>query len=216
MLGSAAARSHQSSAPVSPYVEPIESCCGPTEEIGLLRTTEALCQQLARIPKHWVAVGALVDREIALKHGARRSERRNASLNVWPPGSCQHLGGWRIGVLVEAKPAEAHAKSAELDPHVLAFSEPLDGRRPAGKNLAPLAAVDTDSDRTAAVIEDNPCIWKFARQVCQLVDLRMIKPGIKGQAEAAKDSDSLAETVVSQQAGRRAVAGLRTDASASP
>src|SRR6202040_551183 len=47
MLGSAAARSHQSSAPVSPYAEPIESCCGPTEEIGLLQTTEALCQQLA-------------------------------------------------------------------------------------------------------------------------------------------------------------------------
>jgi hypothetical protein len=42
----------------------------------------------------------------------------------------------------------------------------------------------------------------------ELVDLRMIKPGIKGQAEAAKDSKSLAETVASQQAGRRAVSRI--------
>src|SRR6202022_3102472 len=109
-------------------VEPIESCCRPAEEVSFLRTAEALCQQLACIPEHLVAVGALVDREIALKHGARRSERRDASLNVGPPGNCQYLGGRRIGVPGEANPAETHAKSADLDPHVLAFSEPLDGR----------------------------------------------------------------------------------------
>src|SRR5262249_49206003 len=55
-------------------VETVKSCCGAGEEIGALGAGRALAQKLARVPEHWIGVGALVDREIALEHRTRSPE----------------------------------------------------------------------------------------------------------------------------------------------
>ena len=47
-----------------------------------------------------------------------------------------------------------------------------------------------------------------AREVGELVDLRMIEPGVEGQPEAAEHGEALAEGLVGEQAGRRAVGGI--------
>ncbi len=57
--------------PSADRVEPIKSHCGMSEEIGLFCTARAFCQKLAGIPKDRIAVGALVDREVAFEHRAR-------------------------------------------------------------------------------------------------------------------------------------------------
>ena len=51
-------------------------------------------------------------------------------------------------------------------------------------------------------------IGERAREVCEFVDLRMIKPGVERQAEAAKDRKSLAEALVGQQPWWRVVGGI--------
>src|SRR5215470_18541486 len=63
----------------------IESSCCSGKKVGSLGIGRAFRQQLASIPKHWIAVGTLVDREVAFEHRARRSEGLNAGLDVGAP-----------------------------------------------------------------------------------------------------------------------------------
>src|SRR5262249_403525 len=98
------------------------------------------------------------------------------------PGVCQRLGGWRLGQLLEAEAAQAHAEAAELDVNVRAGGERLDGCGPARKYLFVLAGIGADSDRAAHVIERNLCLRDGARAVANLVDLGMVEPGVEGEA----------------------------------
>src|SRR6266702_7180736 len=186
-------------------VEAIKPRCRASEEVGLFRVTCAFCQELAGIPEHRIAVGALVDRKVALEHRARRPESLDAGLDIGTPRRRQRLRGGRLGLLVEAETAKAHAESADLDKNVLASGERLDRCRPAGKYVLPLAAIGADSDRPADMVEDDPRIRECVREVCEFVDLRMIEPGVEGKAEAAEDGKPRPEAFVRREPGPRAV-----------
>src|SRR5712671_1903292 len=84
-------------------------CAG--KEVGLFRSAGAFGEKLAGVPEHRVAVGAPVDWKIALEHRARWTERLDAGLDVRMPGSREHLGRWRLGLLVEAEAADAHTEA---------------------------------------------------------------------------------------------------------
>src|SRR6266849_2268778 len=155
------------------HVEPIKSHCGMSEEIGFFFTARAFCQKLAGIPKDRIAVGALVDREVALEHGARRAERLDACLHIGAPRRRQGFGGRRLGLLMKSKSTEAHAESADLDKHVGAGGQPPDRPSPGRKHLLALAAIRTDSDRTADVVEHDHHIRECTREICEFVNLGM-------------------------------------------
>src|ERR1051325_1296355 len=95
-------------------IQPIEPLRRPQKQIRFLTRARAFRENLAGIPEHRIAIRALVDREVALEHRARRPERRNAGLDVGLPGIGQRLRGRRIGKLLEAEAADAHAEPAEL------------------------------------------------------------------------------------------------------
>src|SRR5436305_8212500 len=124
------------------HVEPVKPCCRPGEQIGFVRAAGAFGQKLAGIPEDWIAVGAFVDREVALEHATRRAERLDAGLHIRPPGRDKHFGRRRLGLLVEAEPANPHAKPAYFDEDIGAGGEPLDRCRPARKYLFVLAGID--------------------------------------------------------------------------
>src|SRR3954464_5921351 len=95
-------------------VEPIETLRGAEEQVGFFRRARALRENLAGVPEHRIAVRALVDREVALEHSARRTERRDAGFNVGLPRIGERLRRRRVGKLLEAEAPDAHAKPAEL------------------------------------------------------------------------------------------------------
>src|SRR5512139_3246570 len=66
--------------------QPIDSRRRAVEQAGLLACTRALGQSLAGVPEDAVAVGTLVDREIAFEHGAIGADGRDAGFDVGPPG----------------------------------------------------------------------------------------------------------------------------------
>src|SRR5215510_1003566 len=137
------------------YVKAVESRCGATEQVGFLGVARALGQELAGVPEHRIAVGALVDGKVALEHASRRPERIDAGLDVGTPRGCQRLRGWGLGLLVEAEAAHAHAEAAEFDANIRTGRERLDRCGPARKHLLVLAGIGADSNRAADVIEDD-------------------------------------------------------------
>src|SRR3954454_7421447 len=84
-------------------VEPIEAFRGAEKQIVLLSCARAFRQNLAGVPEHRIAVGTLVDREIALEHPACRPERRDARFDVGLPGIGERLRGRRVGKLLKAE-----------------------------------------------------------------------------------------------------------------
>ena len=71
-----------------------------------------------------------------------------------------------------------------------------------------LAGIGADADRPADVVEDDRRFGERARQLGQLVDLRVIEPGVEGEPEAAEDGEALAERLVAEQS---LAAGCRPD-----
>src|SRR3954471_13790296 len=82
-------------------LKPIEILRRPVEQIRLLGRARAFRQELARVPEHPVAVGSLVDREVALEHPPLRPERRDARVDVGLPRVGQHLRRRRLREAVE-------------------------------------------------------------------------------------------------------------------
>ena len=108
-------------------------------------------------------------------------------------------------MLVEAEAAQAHAKAAKLDVDIGTGASALIDAVHAGKHFSVLTGIGTDADRAAHMIEDDRRFWKGAREIGQFVNLRMVEPGVEGEAESAEDGEPFAEGFVAQQAGRRAV-----------
>src|SRR6516165_2773999 len=59
--------------------------------------------------------------------------------------------------------------------------------------------------RAAHVIEDDLRVRKGAREIANVIDLRMVEPGVEGEAEPAENGEPLAEVFVAQETARRAV-----------
>src|SRR5262249_13094526 len=164
----------------SPYAsKAIKPNRGSRKEVRLFCLGRASRQQLAGVPEYRIAVGALVDREVALEHRARRSKGLDASLNVGAPCIRQSLGRARFSWLVEADPANAHAEPPELHMHVLAGRQPLNRGRPARKHLFALTRIGADPDWPADVVEDDRRVRECAREAGKLVNLRVEKPSVE-------------------------------------
>src|SRR5690348_15647088 len=73
-------------------LQPVEARGGAAEQVGFGRGTRAAGQDLARVPERSVGVRALVHREVALEHAARRAERLDACLDVRLPRGGECLG----------------------------------------------------------------------------------------------------------------------------
>src|SRR4029077_114671 len=130
--------------------------------------------KLAGVPKHWVAVGPLVDRKVALKHGARGPERLDAGFKIGTPCRGQRLGGGRLGVPVEIEAANAHAKATELNVDVGTAGQGLDRRLPVGKHLVSLAGIGANANRSTDVIEHDLGVGKRPCETGKFIDLRVI------------------------------------------
>src|SRR3954465_9697007 len=176
----------------------------------LLSCARAFRQNLAGVPEYRIAVGTLIDREVALEHPARGTERRDARLDVRPPGVRERLRGRGVGELLEAEAANPHAETAELHVNVLALCECFDRLLPAGEDV--LVPVRIDADRPTAMIEHDLRVRKGAREISQLVDLRMIHPGIERIPHAMQHGEAFAEFGIRHHArwrGKGRVAYLR-------
>src|SRR3954447_21671147 len=77
--------------PLLSKFQTIEPRCGAAEQISLLRRACTFCHDLAGVPERLVAVGPLVDREVAFEHAARRAERLDAGLDIGFPRRGQFL-----------------------------------------------------------------------------------------------------------------------------
>src|ERR1700693_3566598 len=73
-------------------VEPVEPRRGAAKQTRLLGRTCASGQNLAGVPERRVAIGALVDRKIALEHAAAGAEAFDAGLEIRAPGVRQGFG----------------------------------------------------------------------------------------------------------------------------
>src|SRR5262249_23517921 len=118
---------------------------------------------------------------------------------------CQHLGGWRLRLLVEAEAAHAHAEPADFDVNVGAGGQRFDRCGPTRKNLLVLAGIGADADLAAHVIEHDLRLREGARDTAKRVDRRMVEPGNEGEAKSAEDRETFAKFAVAQETARRAV-----------
>src|SRR5262249_10799925 len=160
-------------------VESIEPGGRASEELSLLVGARPFRQQFAGVPEHGIAVGALVDREVALKHAARSAESLDTGRNVGTPSGRQRLGGRWVWLLMKAEPTHAHAKAPDLHVDVRASGKCLYRGGPAGKHLLVPPGISTDADRTAHMVEHNVGVREGACQVGELVDLRVVEPGVE-------------------------------------
>src|SRR2546422_3562443 len=121
--GSGDLNSWLSFAPLNKSVQPVAPRRGTGEQIGFLAAARALRHQLAGIPEDGITVGDFVDREVTLKHAARRPEGRDTGFNVGAESRGHLFRRWRFGVPIEAQGSVALTESAELDEHVGPGSE---------------------------------------------------------------------------------------------
>src|SRR5438128_10742229 len=77
------------------YAKAVKARRGAGEEIGFFRCRGAAREPLERVEQHWVAAGALVDREIALEHAAAGAEAFDAGVDIGPPRIRELLRGGR-------------------------------------------------------------------------------------------------------------------------
>src|SRR6516165_6345551 len=107
-------------------VQPVAPRRGAGEQIGFLAAARALRHQLAGIPEDGITIGDFVDREVTLKHAARRPEGRDTGFNVGAESRVHLFRRWRLCVSIEAQGCVTLTESAELDEHVGPGSEGLD------------------------------------------------------------------------------------------
>src|ERR1700674_560942 len=170
--------------------EPVEPRRGAAEQIRLLGRTCRPGQYLAGVPECRVAIGALVDRKIALEHAAAGGGAFDAGLEIRPPGVRQGCGRERPRMPVKIEAADPHPEPAELHADVRAAGERPDGGGPAREHFLPLLRIAPDSERPPDMIEHDRRIGEFLRKRGELVDLRMIEPGIEGEAERREKRES--------------------------
>src|ERR1051326_3476505 len=161
---------------------------------------------LARVPIGRIRVGALVDRKIALEHAAAGAEAFDAGLEIRPERPRQGFRGERTRLFVEIEAADPHAEPAEFNVCVRAARERPDRGGPAGENFVAAPRVAANAERPADVVEHDASVGEFLRERGELVDLRMIEPGVEGEPERGEFRKSFAEALVAEQAGRRPVA----------
>ena len=109
---------------------------------------------------------------------------------------------------MEPEAAHSHAKTADFDANIRAGRKRSDRCRPGCEHVLALGGIEADADRPADVVEDDPGVREGAGQIGELVDLRVIEPSVEREAEAAKDSEAVAEGLVGKQARRWAVGGI--------
>src|SRR6202045_5109750 len=140
-------------------------------------------QAFERVPKHRIAAGALVGREIALEHRALRPECGDAGLDIRLPRLRQILrGGW-LGIVEEIESDHPHAEAAELDIGVGKGGDLLDQPAPLLERLVTLAGIGSDRDRAADMVEYNRRLREAARQIDEVAELGLEHPRFKGEIE---------------------------------
>src|SRR6516165_3127131 len=91
-----------------------------------------------------------------------------------------------------------HAETAELDVDIGAGGELADACAPRGEYFVALAGIGAEADRAADMVEDDLRVGKGARQIDQLVELGVVHPGVKAEAEWAEAGEALANLWVHQ------------------
>src|SRR6476659_3005806 len=94
--------------PVGSTFQSIDTLGGIPEKGCAFVWARALRQPFEGVPCLPVAVGALVDGEVAFEHAASRTEGFNAGFDIPTPGGRTHLGRRRIGPLLAAEAIDAH------------------------------------------------------------------------------------------------------------
>src|SRR5579875_3182198 len=93
----------------------------------------------------------------------------------------EFVRGRRFGPPMPSEAVQRHVDSAEFDDDVLAFRKLRDIRFPLLEDFRALSFVRSDSDDSAAVIEDNRRSWERLRQPGDLRQLRMVLPSLKAE-----------------------------------
>src|SRR5262249_22021214 len=93
----------------------------------------------------------------------------------------------------------------DLNADVWAGGERLDRSSPAGEYFLVSPGIGSNADRTTDVVEHNLGVGEGARQIGELIDLRVIEPGVEREAEAAEHGEALPEGFVGEQLCRWAV-----------
>src|SRR5262249_39649634 len=144
----------------------------------------------------------------ALEHASRRPECIDAGLDVGTPRGCQRLRRWGLGPIVAAGSAHAHAEADGFDVDIRAGGERLYRCVLAATFLVVLGGIGVDSNRVAQVIEDDLGFRKSTRQMPIVMEVRMVEPGVEGEAEPAENGEPVAEVFVAQETARRAVSRI--------
>src|SRR5258708_4494013 len=181
------------------HVEPIGFFGGAAEQGSLLFGGMPGGDALKRIPQHLIAAGALIDREIALKHRTLRSEGGDAGLDIGPPGLLQILRGRRLGFFKEIEADHLHAETAELDISVGEARDLLDLGAPSGEGFVALARIGTDRDRSADVMQHDPRLREGTRQIDDVAELGLEDPSVESQIQRDQRRKAFSEVLVQVQ-----------------
>src|SRR5215211_4972798 len=172
------------------------------EQALLLGGTGRPREALAGVPEHAVAVGAFVDGEIALEHGAVGAKGFDAGLDVGPPQSGKLFGARRQFALMHVETEQPHAETAQLHVDVGARGERPDALVPLGEHLVALALVAAEPDRAADMVHHDRRGRKGAGEVEQVGKLRMIHESIEAEAKRRQLGEAFAYLAVAQPAFR--------------
>src|SRR6516165_3114067 len=160
--------------------------CRIAEQQRLLVRGGAGGEPLERVPISRVAAGKLVDRKVALEHATLGTERGKAGLDIGPPRVGEFLRRGRALAVVKREAVDAHADAAELHIHVRRTCELGDAAPPLGEDFRALVGVPAEPERAAHVIEYDRLVRERPREVDQILELRVIEPGIEHEAHTAE------------------------------
>src|ERR1043166_5694912 len=100
--------------------------------------------------------------------------------------------------MMEREAVDAHAEPAELHADVLGARQLGDAAAPFGEDFRALVGVPAEAERAAHVVEDDRLVRERAREIDQILELRMIKPSVEHEAHAAQHLKARSEEHTSE------------------
>src|SRR5437879_3182355 len=117
--------------------ETVEPRCRPVEQVGLLGSARPVRQPLAGVPEHAVAVGDLVDAEVAFEHRPAWPEGRDAGLSIRSSERRELFRAGRQLAYMHVETEHPHTEAAQLHVHGGARLELSDALAPVGEHRVP-------------------------------------------------------------------------------
>src|SRR5713101_95623 len=159
--------------------ELVEIRRGLREQRGLFGFAVWRGDALEGVDDHLIAALALVRREIAFEHAARRAERLDSGFDIGTPCRRRFFRRRWHRTLVKVITEQAHRQPAEFNHHIGAFGDVPDRGLPLNKGLLTPVGKAAAADRAAAMIEHDLGVRKGAGEIGQFCDLRMKQPCVK-------------------------------------